>query len=141
MEWLTTKTEYEGFPLYLRIPNYDNIWQFKSRFQNLILITHHFDKVTENGLPTSDYNKTLIDFDEETVNLITDNGIIFLIETYGGARNYWFYDKDKEHTIKAFEILKNQHQHKNIELEISHDPEWNFITDYPVKLYKSESKS
>lgn len=135
MEWLTNQTEYEGLPLYLRIPNYDNIWQFKSRYHNLIRITHQFDKVKDNGLPTSDYNKTLIDFDGEIVNLLMDNGIIFLIETYGGARNYWFYDRDSENTIEAIKRLKDQHRDKRIKFEISHDPEWNFIAEYPVALF------
>jgi hypothetical protein len=106
----------------------------------LILTTHQFDKVTENGLPTSDYSKTLIDFDEEIVNLLTSNGIIFLIETYGGARSYWFYDRDNELTLKAFERLKGHYPDKKIELEVSSDQEWNFIAEYPVILYKSEQK-
>jgi len=138
MEWLTTKIEYEGLPLYLRIPNYKNIWQFKNKYQNLVCITHHFDSIKENVLPTSDYNKSLTDFDKETIDILNDNGIIFLVETYDGARMYWFYAINIELVEKAFEKLKINHSDKKIELDISKDSEWNLITEYPVKLYKNE---
>ncbi|MGY4385874.1 hypothetical protein ACVWYN_002922 [Pedobacter sp. UYP24] len=135
MEWLTTETEYEGFPLYLRVPKYKNIWLFKSNNQNRVCITHNFDKVKENGLPSPEYNKTLSDFDDETVNLLIDNGIIFLVETYGGARNYWYYVKDSKQAIQAFDLLKNNHSDKQLEFDISNDSEWDFLDEYPIKLY------
>ncbi len=40
MKWLTTKTEYEGLPLYLRLPDYKNVWDYKEKFPNLFCITH-----------------------------------------------------------------------------------------------------
>jgi len=40
MEWLTTELEYEGLPLYLRIPNYKNIWQFKKDYENPLWRKH-----------------------------------------------------------------------------------------------------
>ena len=140
MKWLTSKTEYEGLPLYLRIPDYKDIWQFNVTSPYLICITHDFDKVKANGLPESDYNRTLIDFDEQIVNLLTGFGIIFLVETYGGVRNYWFYARETEPAIEAFENLKDNHNDKKMLFEISKDPEWNFIKDYPIRLYVSEQK-
>lgn len=82
MEWLTTQTEYEGTPLLLRIPNYKNIWEYQSKYPQLISITHIFDFVKENGLPTSEYNKSLFDFDNEVVNIFQgkNNGIIFSLK-------------------------------------------------------------
>ena len=140
MEWLTTETEYDGLPLYLRLPNYKNIWEYKSKYPKLICITHEFDSVKENGLPTAEYNESLIDFDGEVVTLFdrNKNGIVFLVETYGGARNYWFYITDSKFFFKIFENLKNKHSDKKLELDYRTDSEWNFIKNYPVKLYKSE---
>jgi len=138
MEWLTTNTEYDGLPLYLRFPNYKDIWQYKSKYPKLICITHEFESVKDNGLPTSDYNKSLIDFDGEVVSLFDQNknGIVILVETYGGARNYWFYTVDQEVANKAFEKLKNRNQDKKLELDSKNDSNWGFLTSYPVELYK-----
>ncbi|WP_228853533.1 DUF695 domain-containing protein [Aegicerativicinus sediminis] len=140
MEWLTTKTEHEGLPLYLRLPNYKNIWQYRSKYPKLICITHEFESVKDNGLPTAEYNESLIDFDGEAVNLFDPKkgGIIFLVETYGGARNYWYYIVDSKFFFKKFHELKDKHSDKNLELNYRNDPEWNFIKDYPIKLYEPE---
>lgn len=140
MEWLTNETEYGRLPLYLRLPNYENVWEYKSKYPILICITHEFDSVKDNGLPTAEYNKLLIDFDGEVVNLFdpSKNGIIFLVETYGGARNYWFYIIDSKFFFKKFYDLKDKHFNKNLELDYRNDSEWNFIKDYPVKLYEPE---
>jgi hypothetical protein len=140
MEWLTTETEYEGNPLYLRLPSYKNIWQYKSKFPKLMCITHIFDSVKDNGLPTADYNISLIDFDGEVVSLLesSKNGIVFLVETYGGARNYWFYVLDSEYYSKIFEDLQTKYPEKKLELDYRNDSDWGFIKDYPFELYKSE---
>jgi len=140
MEWLTTETVYDGLPLYLRLPNYTNVWEYKPKYPKLICITHVFDSVKENGLPTAEYNESLIDFDVEVVNLfdLKKNGIVFLVETYGGARNYWFYITDSKFFFKTFDDLKNKHPDKKLELDYRTDSEWSFIKEYPVKLYELE---
>lgn len=140
MEWLTTETEYDGLPLYLRLPNYKNIWKYKSKYPKLICITHEFDSVKDNGLPTSDYNKSLFDFDGEVIDLfqLENNGIVILVETYGGARNYWFYAKDIELPTKLFEVLKSKHSDKKLDLEYQDDSDWDFLKKYPVELYTKE---
>jgi len=140
MEWTTRQTEYEGLPLYLRRPDYENIWEYQSNYPVLICITHEFDSVKDNGLPTSEYNKSLFNFDLEVTNLLEakSNGIIFLVETYGGARNYWFFGKDSEFFSKFFDDLKSRYPDKKLELDYQQDPDWNFIKKYPVQLYKKQ---
>lgn len=143
MEWLTTQTEYEGIPLLLRIPNYKNIWEYQSQYSQLISITHIFDIVKENGLPTSEYNKSLFDFGNEVVNIFQgkNNGIIFLIETYGGARNYWFFGEDSEFISSLFNDLKNKHSEKKLELDCQNHSDWKFLEDYPVPIHKKVLKN
>ena len=143
MEWLTTQTEYEGTPLLLRIPNYKNIWEYQSKYPQLISITHIFDFVKENGLPTSEYNKSLFDFDNEVVNIFQgkNNGIIFLVETFGGARNYWFFGEDSEVISTLFNDLKNKYSEKKLELDYQDHSDWRFLEDYPVPLYKKILKN
>lgn len=140
MEWLTTQTEYEGLPLYLRIPNYKNIWEYKSRYPELISITHEFESTKDNGLPTSGYNKSLMDFDFDVVNIFQgeNSGIIFLVKTYGGERNYWFYGEDSKAISKLFNELKSKYPDKKIKLDCQNNSDWSFIKDYPVQLYKNQ---
>lgn len=139
MEWLTKKTEYKGLPLYLRIPNYKNIWEFNVKHLNLVQVSHEFDLVKDNGLPTTDYNNSLINFDGEAVNLFDESnmGIVFLVETYGGSRNYWFYTNDVEMAKKKFDELKFNHSEKKLSLDISNDSGWNFLKEYPIQLFNN----
>ncbi|RED21968.1 uncharacterized protein DUF695 [Flavobacterium cutihirudinis] len=138
MEWSTLQTEYEGLPLYLRKPNYKNIYEYKTKYPELICITHEFDNVKDNGLPTSEYNKSLIDFDNEVVNIFQEknNGIIFLVETYGGARNYWFFGENSESISSLFNDLKNKYSKNKLELDSQNHSDWTFLEEYPVPLYK-----
>jgi phage regulator Rha-like protein len=97
------------------------------------------NSVNNNGLPTEEYNQLLIDFDNDAVNLFdrNKNGIVFLVETYEGERNYWFYIVDSKFFFKSFEELKKKHSDKKLELDFRNDIDWNFIKDYPVELYPS----
>lgn len=137
MDWLLKTVEYDGLPLYLRRPNYKNIWEYQNLYPNLIGLTHTFESVADKGLPTSDYNKTLFDFDSEIIELFQKEniGIIILIETFGGARTYWFYGKDSNSFLNIFDKLKTKHSDKELELDIQNDVNWNFIKDYPEELY------
>ena len=42
---------------------------------------------------------------------------------------------------KTFVIFKNKHPDKKLKLNISKDSDWNFIKEYPIKLYKNEQRS
>ncbi len=137
MKWLTTETEYEGFPLYLRLPDYKNIWGFKDKYPNLFCITHKLDKVKNNGVPESDYNLSLIDFDGDLVNLFDNDkeGIIVLIETFGGERNYWYYISSEIDPISKVKNIKKKYPSNMIETDFRADSDWGFIKKYPIKLY------
>lgn len=93
MTWSTSEIEYEGLPLLLRRPDYPNIWKFKGKFTQIVTVEHLLEKVKQNGLPNRVYNKSLADFDNYMCTLLdhTGNGIIFLIETFAGKRNYYYY--------------------------------------------------
>lgn len=138
MKWLTKQIEFEDLPLYLRIPDYQNIWIFQEKYSEIICITHEFESTKDNGLPTSEYNKTLFDFDQEVSRIGDENkiGIIFLIETYGGGRNYWFFGENSEDFLKLFKELKCKHSDKKLDIDYYNDSDWNFIKDYPFQLYK-----
>ena len=100
MNLSTAEIKYEEFHLLLRRPDHSNIWEFHGRFTQLVGIQHLLEKVTSNGLAETDYNDTLAEFDNHMSTLFnnSDDGIIFLVETYAGKRNYYFY------TLPEFDI-------------------------------------
>ena len=93
MSWLTSESEWEGFPLFLRRPVYNDIYKFKSKFPCLLRVFQSFEKVRDDGLPEPEYNLSLIDFDEKMAKLFNPKteGIVFLIETFGGKRGYFYF--------------------------------------------------
>ncbi|GEM_PF-2054928 len=138
MEWVTLETEYEGLPLFLRHPNYEDIWKFQFEYTQLFCISHELDKVTDNGLPTEAYNESLFDFDSEVIHLFDPNayGTLFLIETYGGSRHYWFYITPSKALFPKFYELQAKHPDKKLDFDYRPDSNWDFIKNYPFELYK-----
>lgn len=99
-------------------------------------VQHTLEKVTSNGLPEKKYNSTLSDFDHHMCSLFdnSDEGIIFLIETFSGKRNYYFYtlpsfsfESQIDITIQQFAV--------NLEHCSQEDISWGFLKEYPVKLF------
>ena len=137
MTWSTSEIEHEGFPLLLRRPDHTNIWQFKETFPQLISVEHHLEKTTDNGLPDHGYNKTLLDFDSYMCDLFakSSNGIIFLIETFGGKRNYYYYTRSDYDIDPRLQEAKKQF---NVRLSSWQklDEGWGFLASYPIDVFQ-----
>jgi hypothetical protein len=135
--WLTTKIEHEGFPLYLRKPDYSNIFIYINKFPRLLCVTQKLKKVTSNGLPESDYNMSLIDFDEQMTNLFDNenDGLIFLIETFGGDRSYYYFISESVDYEGRIKDLNNNYRDIELEVRSQTDKDWGFLKEYPTKLY------
>ena len=136
MTWSTSEIEYEGFPLLLRKPDHFNIGLFRDRFTRLVTIVHSLEKVSSDGLPDRNYNNTLKDFDHYMCSLLegTNDGIIFLIETFAGKRNYYYY------TLPLFDINPLIERGKKIfkvslQVTVKEDFGWGFLKEYPVQLF------
>ncbi len=136
MTWATTEIEYEGLPLLLRKPNHSNIWTYKKRLTKLVAIEHLLEKVNSDGLPEKRYNSTLADLDHFMCSFFdkSNAGIIFLIETFSGKRNYYYYtlpdvniDPLIEKAFQKFEV--------NLDSWTKSDINWGFLDDYPVQLF------
>ena len=137
MTWSTSEIEYEGFPLLLRKPDYDNIWQHRKKLTQLVSIEHLLEEVMANGLPKKAYNKSLSDFDHYMCTIFegSQRGIIFLIETFAGKRNYHYY------TLPQYKMTEHVDEAKNkfsvdLEVSVNLDPHWGFFDAYPVVLFK-----
>lgn len=91
MKWDIIEAEYSGFPLLLRKPMHEDIGKYKKIFPTLLTITHNLTEVGSNGLPKPKYNLGLKKFDHTIINLFKKKeGIIFLIETFGGKKTLLF---------------------------------------------------
>jgi len=140
--WRITDTLFEGLPLHLRRPDFENILLFKNTHSILARIQHNFDFVKNNGLPTAEYNDSLIDFDGEVVHLFEkeEDGIIFLIETYGCSRTYWFYVNDESLFKNQFEKLQKKNKEKDLESSFQKDLKWKFLK-YLSKIHYSKENN
>lgn len=137
MTWSTTEIEHEGFPLLLRKPDHKNIGPYKSKYSKLLSVTHSFDKVKDDGLPESNYNSTLADFDNKMCSLFenSSDGIIILIETFGGERNYYYYISSTADFEPRLDIIKTEFNIANLTTTLKEDKNWGFLDNYPTKLY------
>ena len=137
MKWNSLDTISDGFPLYLRKPEYENVWAYQNNFTELFCITHKLEKVKQNGLPEQEYNRSLSDFDHHLCELFNKNkqGIIVLIETYGGERNYWYYIKLNTEYISNIDLVKHKYPQQSIEIWSKKDTDWGFLKTYPITLY------
>jgi len=130
--WKTGEFEYDGFPLYLRVQDGLNYNELEKDYPQFISVTHNLSSVKNNGLPESDYNKSLIDFDGYLIGILehSANGITVLVETFGGKRTYYMYsrsDVDVSSIEQEIEQLYPEHQ---LEIESSNDNDWSFIRKY-----------
>lgn len=71
-KWLTTKIEHEGFPLYPRKPDYQDIFAYRDNLPNVLRVTQELKEVKSNGLPESDYNMSLLAFDGQMCKLFEE---------------------------------------------------------------------
>ena len=137
IRWLTSRRlEHEGFPLYLRRPQYEDIWSYQEKFPGLLTVTHKFDQVKSNGLPESDYNKSLNDLDSKMVHMFdVKDGLIFLIETFGGERNYYYFIAETTDYTSKVDAIRETETHADLEIDVRLDREWNFLRKYPVRIF------
>jgi hypothetical protein len=136
-KWLTKKIEYEGCPLYLRKPDYQNIFIHRDNLPNVLHVTQNLKEVKSNGLPESDYNESLFEFDGQMCNLFDtkNEGLIFLIETFAGKRHYYYFISDSADYEKRIEKIKGDNPDLDISTHSYADKDWGFLKEYPAKLY------
>lgn len=136
MTWSTMEIEYEGLPLLLRKPDHPDVWEHKKRFTQLVSIEHLLNKVYSDGLPERKYNSTLAEFDHYMCSLFdkSTDGIIFLIETFNGKRNYYYYILPDFNIDPIIEKAKLKFK-VNLNSWTMEDLSWGFLDDYPVRIF------
>src|SRR3954447_13912543 len=94
--WLTAMVEYEGQPLALRVRPAADTPANRARFPHLAVVSHELSVVTATGLSEADYHESPADFDHDVHTYLEGNGdgIVVLVETLSGKRNYWAHVRD-----------------------------------------------
>ena len=94
------------------------------------------EHTSNTGLPEKNYNKTLLDFDHYMCDLFNESneGIIFLIETFAGKRNYYYYTKSSFDITSMLKKIMKQFKVVLTTWEMS-DGEWDFLEKYPITIY------
>ncbi len=110
----------------------------KSIYPRLFSIEHSLEKVKLNGLPESEYNKSLEDFDHKMCSLFENSthGIIILIETFAGKRIYYFYVTETIDISTITDKIKKQFLDYELDMTIKNDENWGLLTEYPIDIYR-----
>lgn len=130
--WLTAMAEYEGLPLALRVrPNADTPAN-RTKFPKLLLASHELTEVTSNGLPVAKYNGSLADFDHGMIGAIEQDGagLVVLVETFSGKRNYYAYVTDESLGKQRAKSFQEKYPQHSLEFRGGADLEWALYNDY-----------
>lgn len=125
-------TRYEGFPLALRVrPNADTSAN-RAALMSLGVVTHQLPQVRDNGLPESEYNNSLEDFDLALQAAMEGEGagLVVLIETFAGKRNYYGYVNDCESLRTRVDSLRQEFPQHGLTVKCRADSGWRFYERY-----------
>jgi hypothetical protein len=130
--WLTAMAEYEGLPLALRVRPAADTPTNRAKFAGLVLVSHELAEVTSNGLPVAKYNDSLADFDHAIHGAIEEEGVglVVLVETFSGKRNYYAYVGDDNVVKQRVKELEGKYPQHKLGLRRGADPEWALYSDY-----------
>jgi hypothetical protein len=102
---------------------------------NLFLVRHHFAKRLDNGLPEPDYNDGLAELDLSLMRLFgEDDGMLMLVETFGGKRLYYYYLRDNVEGAQALEAIKKRRPDEQLSCDWYDDPDWTFIKRFDASF-------
>ena len=135
--WLADEKLYEGFPLLLRRPAELDTISLKSIFPILAVITHEFTKRLANGLPEPEYNRGLADLDHELISAFDSPklGVIALVETFGGERNYYYYVLTNANVPNIISLITERYPNERLSWSTRQDATWDFIEKYALKHF------
>jgi hypothetical protein len=130
--WLTAMTQYEGFPLALRGRPNANGDANRETYRHLGVVCHRLAQVCENGLPEHQYNDSLEDFDLAVQEAMEGVGVglVVLIETFGGKRNYYAYVNVEDEFRARIASLAERFPMHQLSVECRADGAWRFYERY-----------
>jgi len=131
-KWLGATVTYEGFPLALRVRPKIDTEKNKAAFPGLVRVSHKLARVQPSGLPEVAYNETLLEFDLAIIAALEceGQGLVALIETFAGRRNYYGYLAPEAPVTNEIRSLKKRFSEHEITLKRKQDPEWGLYNKY-----------
>jgi hypothetical protein len=130
--WLTAMAEYEGQPLALRVRRRADNTENRAEFPRLALVSHALAEVSSNGLPSPTYNDSLADFDGDIHTALERDGagLVVLVETFAGKRNYYAYVAENGPVQRRLAELQQRYPQHTVSLRGAADPGWSLYADY-----------
>ena len=104
----------------------------KAAYPGLVRVTQRLAQVLQNGLPEPDYNRTLLDLDLAIIEAMEcgENGLVVLIETFAGRRNYYGYLAPEAQVAAEIRSLRKRFPNHKITVKQGQDPEWALYSEY-----------
>jgi hypothetical protein len=130
--WLTKMAEHEGRPLALRVrPDADSAANC-GRYPQVASVSHELPIVSANGLPEPNYNDSLAEFDHDLHATIERDGegLVVVVETFSGKRNYFAYITDVARLRARVEQFQLLHPQSPLNMRSGPDPEWKWYNSY-----------
>jgi len=133
-EWLTADTVYEGFPIYFRRPDIAiaEYSRLCADYPVRLTVTHFLVEVKDNGLPQTDYNSSLADFDAALIAMPRESGagIVTLVETFAGKRTYYVFIRQGVDAEAGIRKLLQRFPREKLEWSLKPDPQWRLMKGY-----------
>lgn len=132
--WLNSNTTHEGYPIYFRRPDIRGA-EFESlrpRFPVLLVVTHYLSLVKSNGLPESNYNRSLKDLDSALLEPFRGevHGLVALVETFAGKRTYYVYINASFDLDQFERAITSSYADARLTWEREDDPAWRLFRGY-----------
>jgi len=130
--YVSTVTEWEGFPLAIRacpLDADDSIWASNP---HLAYLEHELAEVRDNGLPEKNYNDQLADFDHEVHQAFESksDGQVIVVETFGGKRTYYACARSVDAATDILDDLVNRYPQQRLSPGTKADHSWKFYRQY-----------
>ena len=102
---------------------------------HLLVVIHALASVSSDGLPTPDYNDSLIGFDVDLIAALDRAGCSVLVETCGGRRLYYAYVASEDATKKIVSEISMTHGlGGSVSFRGGKDSEWKVYDRYIAQL-------
>jgi hypothetical protein len=103
----------------------------RGRYSYLLVVTQKLERVESTGVPEADYNDGLASFDSDLIRELEVDGLVVVVETFAGKRNYYAYVADKDRSTSRAESLLSRCGMQSItSFRGGPDPAWRFYDRY-----------
>ena len=128
-DWLVIESEFEGLPILLRVRR-DGL--NNPEIPHLGIVNHRFERVLDNGLPQADYNDSLLAFDYAVLTCLEEAsaGIVYIVETFSGKRNYYACVKTEAAFRQSMGSLLQEFPDHDCSIRFRDNMGWLFYRDY-----------